>query len=205
MNLEIPTLKLESTKRAPKLNAPVVVWGSVPRSTRGVGTWIFYTDDYRFEALWSNPDRLVRQRSAAAFEVNYSVFDASPSAVAVWAVYRKRWLARYWQRAGLRVWVDLCFSHRHSSIALLGVPAGWQRYCTRAFASRIDDLDFEIRQARRRADGAPFTLAVYGGGRAAAEWCARHREAVHIPSRTALQHRPGEGSRRALMKEAAHV
>lgn len=201
MNLEIPALQLESAKRAPKLDWPLFVWGSVARTTRA-GTWAFFTDDYRFASLWSDPDKVNKQTCAAAFEPNYSVFDTSPRAVAVWAVYRKRWLAKHWQQQGLRVWVDLCFAHRHAGLTLQGVPRGWQRYCTAAFDARLHDLDFELRQARRHADGAPLTLAVYGGGRATVEWCQRHAEVVRIPRRTANQHRPGEGSRRAALRVA---
>jgi hypothetical protein len=180
----------------------VFVWGSVARSTRAA-TWCFYTDDYRFDALWRAPERVVKQSSAGAFEINFSVFDASPRALAVWEVYRKRFVAKLWQEQGLRVWVDLCFAHRHSDLALLGVPRGWQRFCTAGFDARVTDLDFELRQARRHADGAPFTLAVYGGGRATLEWCSRHPDVIHIPRRTAGQQRPGEGTRRAAMR-AAH-
>ncbi len=199
--LDIPELALQPERATPIVDWPLFVWGSVPRSTRA-GTWAFYVDDYRFEALWNDPNRLVRQRSAGAFELNYSVFDASPRALAIWAVYRKRYVAKLWQEQGLRVWVDLCFAHRHFDLALLGVPRGWQSYCTRGFDARVADLDFEHRKAQRHADGAAFTLAVYGGGKATAAWCERHEHVVHIPHRTAFQHRPGEGSRRAAMRAA---
>jgi hypothetical protein len=203
VNLEIPTLRLESTRRAPTLDWPVLTWGSVSRWRRA-GTWSFFTDDFRFNGLWSNPDQIVgvRTKPTGAFEVNWSVFDASPRAVAVWAVYRKRWLARHWQQHGVSVWVDLCFAHRHFDLALLGVPKGWQRYATRGFEARVTDLDFELRQAKRHADGAPFTLAVYGGGKLTKAWCERHQSVIHVPHFRSAQHRPGEGSRRVAMRAA---
>ena len=202
ISLDIPELGPEASARAPVLDYPFFVWGSVPRSTRA-GTWSFYTDDYRFEALWQNPSKLVDQRSAAALEPNYSVFDDTPRAVAIWAIYRKRYLARHWQERGIRIWVDLCVSHKHSDLTLLGVPRGWQRYATRGFDARVSDLDFELRQARRHADGAPFALVVYGGGKATQAWCAKHPEVIRVPAWNAARLRPGEGSRRAAMR-AAH-
>jgi hypothetical protein len=161
-------------------------------------------DDYRFEALWKAPNRIVEQKSAAAFEPNYSVFDTTPRAVAIWAIYRKRFLAKHWQGHGVRIWVDLCVSHRHSDLTLLGVPRGWQRYATRGFDARVGDLDFELSQAQRHAEDAPFTLAVYGGGKASRAWCLNRPNVVHVPAWNAERKRPGEGSRRAAMR-AAHV
>ncbi len=203
MSLGIPELASEALAQDPPvLDFPLFVWGSVARSTRA-GTWAFYVDDYRFEALWRAPQRLVDKGSASAFEPNYSVFDDTPKAVAIWATYRKRYLAKYWQERGVRVWVDLCVSHRHSDISLLGVPRGWQRYCTAGFDARVGDLDFELRQARRHADGAPFTLAVYGGGKLTQAWCKDRPSVVHVPRWGAERKRPGEGSRRAAMRAAA--
>lgn len=195
----IPELALVPSGSAPCLDWPVFAWGSVARSTRAA-TWCFYTDDYRFASLWQNPNKLVEQTSAAAFELNYSVFDNTPRAVAIWAIYRKRWLAIDRVDRGLQVWVDLCVSHRHSDVTLLGVPRGWQRYATRGFDARVSDLDFELRQARRHADGAPFTVAVYGGGKATLAWCKGRPNVVHVPRWDAGRKRAGEGSRRAAMR-----
>lgn len=192
----VPALALGAPElAAPSVQAPVHAWGSVSRSSHAA-TWCFYVDDYRFDALWAKPDAPLATGAAALVEANFSVFDDSPAAVALWATYRKRWLSAYWQRAGASVWVDLCASHRHASLNLLGVPRGWQRFATAGWDSRVGDLDEELGLARRHAAGWPFTLLVYGGGAAVNEWCNGRAEVVHVGRRADARKRPGEGTRR---------
>jgi hypothetical protein len=173
------------------------MWGAASRRSRTFGTVGFYVDDYRFTHLWANPRAVPASGAVAAIEPNFSVVEASPRAVAVWATYRKRWLARYWQQAGLRIWVDLCTAHH--DIALLGVPDGWRSFATRAFDARIDDLDDELELARTFHDDA--TLLVYSGGKAVREWCQAH-DALHVPDPASARFRPGQGTRRRMQRIA---
>lgn len=191
----IPALTLGAPCSAPPpVQAPFIPWGSV-RRTAHAATWCFYVDDYRFTNVWADPDAPLRTSAGALVECNFSVFDDSPAAVAIWAIYRKRWLSAYWQRAGVAVWVDLCVAPRHAALNLLGVPRGWQRYATAAWDARVGDLDGEFEVARGHAAGWPFTLLVYGGGKAVAEWCAQHPGVVHVGHRSSDRHRPGESAR----------
>lgn len=193
----VPSLTLSHQEATPPaVTAPVVVWGSTRRRRVDVGTWCFYADDYRFSAVWADPDAPLG--AGATVECNYSIFDDSPAAVALWAVYRKRWLAAYWQRAGAEVWVDLCVAQRHAALNLLGVPRGWQRYATAGWDSRVSDLDAEMQLASQHAAGWPFTLIVYGGGRAVTEWCLGRPNVVRVGHRSDARKRPGEGSRRRV-------
>lgn len=189
----VPALILgEADLTPPGVVAPVVVWGSTRRSSVKTGTLCFYTDDYRFAGLW-NASEL--PRAGAVCEPNYSVFADTPVAVAMWATYRKRWLARQWQADGATVWVDLCVAREHMWINLLGVPRGWQRYSTAAWDSRVNELDSELETARAHAAGYPFTLLVYGGGKAVREWCTGRPNVVHVGHRSDARKRPGQGSR----------
>jgi hypothetical protein len=200
----VPALTLGEPEAAPPaVTAPIAVWGSTTRRSQ-VATWCFYCDDYRFAGLWREPDAALIGGAGALVEPNYSVFDDSPAAVAIWAVYRKRWLAAYWQRAGASVWVDVCVAHRHAALNLLGVPRGWQRYATAGWDARVGDLDFELELCRRHAAGWPFTLMVYGGGQLVTEWC-RRADVVHVGHRADARKRPGEGTRRRLAREAKEV
>lgn len=197
----VPTLALEPERFAPVLQAPLLAWGSVARSACRQGTWAFYVDDYRFSALWSEPESALASTPAALIEANYSVYDDTPRAVALWAIYRKRWLSCFWQRAGALVWVDLCVSRELSDLTLLGVPSGWQRFATAGFDARVEDLDFELELAVRHSAGAPFTLLVYGGGAEVRAWCAGRANVLHAPRAADQRKRHGEGTRRRLRRE----
>ena len=188
----IPDLMLQPCEGPPPLVAPFVVWGSIARRRSVSGTFCFYTDDYRFTSLWERPDLVVNTQCAAVVEPNFSVFAETPRAVAAWAVYRKRWLARYWQTKGITVWVDL-----HGPIddlALAGVPKGWQRWAT--VGTTPDELTEAACTALAWSAGAPSTLLVYSGDASVREWCAGREGVIHVAHRSASRHRPGEGTRR---------
>jgi hypothetical protein len=195
--LGVPCLTVEPPlPHAPQVAGPVLAWGSV-RRTANASTWAFYVDDYRFEALWRDPLAPLRAGARELVEVNYTVHDDTPRAGAIWATYRKRYLARLWQDAGASVWVDLCSSHVHADLTLLGVPSGWQRYATAGWDCRIADLDVELEMAVRHSAGAPFTLLVWGGGSATRAWCQSRSNVVHVGRSADSRVRPGEGTRRA--------
>ena len=161
------------------VDLPVVAWGSIGRTRHMAGTWHLYVDDYRFDALWKNPHRPIDTGCKAIVEPNVSLFDQTPMAAAIWATYRKRWLARYWQSRNRRVWVDLNVPSRFASINLLGVPAGWRHFATRGYDRRLAALDEEYATAKAHSDKA--TLMVIGGGAAVADWCQLHAGVVHVP------------------------
>lgn len=176
--LDVPDL--DPSLQAVGLDAPFVQWGSLGSRKRAMrGTWGFYVDDYRFSAVWGHPETVTNTGCCGVVEPNYSVFDSTPVSVAVWATYRKRWLARYWQSAGIRVWVDLNVSEAHSELNLLGVPQGWRAFATRGYADRLDDLEREAMLAKRKAGREPM-LVVYGGGEAVADRC-RQLGFIHAP------------------------
>lgn len=49
--LEIPNLLLELQPRNGLL-LPFAGWGVTPRAKRGIATYHFYVDDYRFTNIW---------------------------------------------------------------------------------------------------------------------------------------------------------
>jgi hypothetical protein len=183
--LEIPDLRLDVAPVGPDL--PLVPWGARCRAKQFRGTHHFYVDDYRFRALWLHPDQVPETGAVAAVEPNFSVFEQTPFPVALWAIYRKRWLARYWQEKGLAVWVDLNVSEAHSELNLLGVPNGWRHYATRGYDERLDDLVREYSLAEENAGAQPM-LIVYGGGAAVAGRCAQLPGAIHFPERAGPRH-----------------
>lgn len=117
--------------QATYVHLPVRTWGSVKRNQVMRGTWHFYTDDYRFEALWTDPSGVVNSECNAAVEPNFSTSEQMPEVVGWYQIYRKRWLARYWQSHGIPVFVDLNVAPRFYYANLLGVPRGWRSWMTR--------------------------------------------------------------------------
>jgi hypothetical protein len=160
---------LDITMQANCLEAPFAGWGTVPRKDKMTGTYHFYVEDYRFENIWKNPLDIVNSSCHSIVEPNFSVFDDMPKAVALWQMYRKRWLSRWFQSAGITIFVDLNISERHTDLRLLGVPGGWKSYCTRAYSDRLDATEREYQVALLHSEGESILFVVYGGGKKAEE------------------------------------
>ncbi len=168
---------------------PATSWGSQAARRPMPGLWHFYTDDDKFEPLWKYPGRVLLSSPSSVVEPNFSTTDQTPFAFALWQIYRKRWLARWWQSQGLRVFVDLnvdqALNAPHDAVGgeipnLLGVPRGWRAFATRAHANRPDNLLTEWELAKAHADGKTPLFVVVGGGKVVKEMVKEYRW-VHIP------------------------
>lgn len=166
------------------VDMPVNRWGAEARTARFNGTYHFYTDDYRFTGLWKNPRLVVESGCKAAIEPNYSTSDMTPKSVVLWGIYRKRWLARYWQANGIRIFVDLAIDPKFRDINLLGVPRGWRAYATYIYETEHKDhptwlqTDFEIACEHAGTDALLFL--VYGGGKEVEQIC-KERSWFYVP------------------------
>lgn len=118
----IPVLDLRL--QADAVDLPVVVWGSQARTKEMRGTFTFYLNDSQFTALWDDPSKVVNSHCVNVVEPNFTVTPQTPRAVALWQVYRKRWLARYWQSKGIRIFVDMNAAEGMYDLNMLGVPQG---------------------------------------------------------------------------------
>lgn len=177
----VPTLLPELA--ADQVPAPVTTWGTIGARRPMAGTWHFYTRDSRFEPLWKRPHRVLYSRPSAIVEPNFSTTDQTPFAVSLWHIYRKRWLARYWQAQGLKVLVDLnvdaelnaphpgCDGRRPN---LLGVPSGWAAFSSRAHADRPESLVVEWEVARAHSGREHPLFLVVGGGKAVRSLAQEH-------------------------------
>lgn len=127
----IPRLDLKM--QGDYIDLPCLAWGSTRRRKRGVpvGTWHFYVDDYRFNAVWNDPEPIIDSGAVSIVEVNYTTGEYTSNAQALWHTYQKRWLSRYWQTKGIRIFVDLFVEERLREINLLGVPKEWRAYASR--------------------------------------------------------------------------
>lgn len=166
--LGIPSLKLDL--QAGVVDLPFCRWGRTTRKSRMLGCWHFMTDDYRFSAVWSRPQVVVNSGCVAAVEPNYSIHPQTPPAIAIYQIFRKRWLNRFWQEHGIRTFVDLFVPPAFAKANLLGVPKGWRSFATRG----SDQLLSELAMARDHAGRQDVTFLVYGGGAAVRETCREH-------------------------------
>lgn len=161
----IPMLDLNM--QADHLEAPFIGWGTKARKNRMTGTYHFYVDDSRFEQVWRNPIDIANSACYAIVEPNFSIYTDMPKAVAIWQMFRKRWITRWLQSIGVKAIVDLNIAHRHDDLRFIGVPEGWKAYCTRAYSERLDETVKEYEQAVKHSGGGTILFVCYGGGKKA--------------------------------------
>jgi len=172
-------------------------WGTLARTAITEGeTYHFYTDDSKFMSLIDNPQPVIDSRCESVVEPNFSIGQDTPRAVALYYIYQKRRLARFWQqKAGIRVFVDMNVPSAYFDLNLLGIPAGWTAYANRAYARDLEHLASAYRAARAHA-GEPIRYVVYGGGGSAKALCAAH--GWHwIPDHTHVVHEESGNGQRA--------
>lgn len=93
------------------------------------GVLAFYVDDWRFESVWLDAVKMVEGFKAFGWSSivspDFSVWRDDPMVMQAWNIYRSRWVARYWQEAGLKVIPSLNWADERSySFAHVGIPKG---------------------------------------------------------------------------------
>lgn len=168
-SLGIPLL--DPMLQAEFLDVPFALWGTIRQSEAFKGTYHFYRQDEGFEAVWKAPHKLVNTRCINVIESNFSCYLDMPPAIAHYQVYRKRWLSRYWQHYGVRIFVDLNVSERYYDLNLYGVPKGWKSWATRAYSDRLENVEVEFELAAAHAGTSNIAFVVYSGGKHAQSLC----------------------------------
>ncbi len=173
--LEIPTLRLDVQPTAVEI--PFLCFGEQKRTKdmRGSGVLHFYTDDYRWQSVYEHPEKILKHNPGAIVEPNFSLFNETPVAFGLQAIYKKRWIGRAMQDRGVPVFVDLNVANKFYAINLFGVPKGYTAFCTRGYSDRLPALEYEYMIAERIADGNPLTFVVYGGGEDVKKWRREHQ------------------------------
>jgi hypothetical protein len=169
---DIPTLLKD--KMPVHLELPLNPWGAEARYKKGITTYHFYVDDYRFEQLFKDPIKLLESGCRAIVEPNCSIHDQTPMAHAIWQTYRKRYLCRYLQECGMQIWVDLNVSPHFEEVNALGVPEGYNAFCTRGVSGWLNTTERHWEMAKRISGLDKPNMFVYGGGDDVAEWCKAH-------------------------------
>lgn len=179
--MDIPTLRLDVQPSCVEI--PFLCFGEQKRTKNmgGHGTLHFYTDDYRWQPIYEHPEKILAHNPGSIVEPNYSLFNETPMAFGLQAVYKKRWIARAMQDRGIGVFVDLNVANKFYAANLFGVPKGYGAFCTRGYSDRIPALEYEYLIAERIADGNPLTFVVCGGGEVVKQWCREHNCAYVTP------------------------
>ena len=168
----IPTLRLD--KQATTIDHPVINWGNTRRTDIFSGTYCFYCDDYRFSRLTKKPDQLIDTQCRTAIEVNFSTRPTTPRAQVLYDIFRKRWLARYWQEFDINIIVDLNVMSIFADDNFRGIPKGWKAYCTRSHRISLEQLQEQFHRACTHADTDDILFTVYGGGKYIASLCQQY-------------------------------
>lgn len=175
----------------------------------------FYTDDSAFEQVWNDPVKYTRRMLDKGFRVsmcpNYSLWDNMPEASWVWNTYRSRWLARFFQEAGIYIIPDIVFPG--------GEGDKWERVLEYLFAgiprnAPVVSCQFQTvhgseESARRGLDYAvrllnPRKIIIYGTpafireNLGSLEWFDERAITVASWSRERIKHRYADTSRESL-------
>lgn len=180
-DLEIPTLDLRM--QATECQIPFLCFGEQKRTynLNGSGTLHFYTDDYRFASVYEHPEKVFKQHNPCNIvEPNFSLFNETPIAFGIQALYKKRWLARAMQEKGIRVFVDLNVAQKWYQLNMIGVPRGWRSFATRGYSDRLNNLEFEYAIAQSWANGADPLFVIYGGGDLCRQFAKTHAGCRYI-------------------------
>lgn len=169
---EIPNLLLDM--QAGHVELPLSPWGANSRLRKDVSTYHFYVDDYRFEALFKDPIKLLMSDCKAIVEPNCSCHDQTPIAYGISLIYKKRWLARYMQECGVKVYVDLNVSHKFIEYNKMGVPKGYNAFFTRGLDGWMESLKSDLAVAQEISGLERPNLCVYGGGEEIKAFCREH-------------------------------
>lgn len=174
-DFEIPTLL--SDIQPDVIDIPFVCFGEQRRTydMNGCGTLHFYTEDYRFNAVFEHPEKILQHNPRNIIEPNFSLFDTTPVSFGFSCIYKKRFIARACQERGIKVFVDLNVSPKFLQLNLLGVPAGWRAFATRGYSDRIKELELEFEVAKLICGNySKLIFVVYGGGEIVKSFCKKN-------------------------------
>ena len=180
---------LDLSMQAERVALPFVRWGSVHRGPVHMpGTWHFYIYDREFNVIWHRPFLLPLTGCACAVEPNVSTGPGWPRAKVLYGIYRKRWVARFWQSRGVRILVDLNVEREFWDMALLGVPDGWRAFSFRACAYEPEFSVGLYDLACRKAGTTDILMVVYGGGNAARRFCLERSLTWFLDERSVIRY-----------------
>ncbi|GHT80941.1 hypothetical protein FACS1894125_0720 [Actinomycetota bacterium] len=76
--------------------------GGIKKNTKTVH---FFLDDYRFEEVWSTPEKYIKKlkQYKQVLGPDFSAYTQMPLELQRWNIFRGKWCCAYWQQQGLAV------------------------------------------------------------------------------------------------------
>jgi len=116
-----------SLKKANSIASKAIPFDKASKTT-DKNQWVhFYTDDYRFERFWNDPNRYLAMLKgfAGVISTDFSMYMNMPLAMQIWNTYRNRAIVYWLQQNGIDVipnvqWGD----ERTYSFCFDGIPKG---------------------------------------------------------------------------------
>lgn len=126
----------------------------------------FFLDDYRFETVWTKPERPISrlQRAGMALTPDFSLWMQMPKVMQVWQVYRARWCGAWMLQHHIKVIPTVGWSDEASlEFAFAGIPAN-STVALSAVGVRAGDAEdrFEHGVGKMLSTLTPSTVLVYG-------------------------------------------
>lgn len=166
---DIPVLKM--SKENVYVQLPFKPYGADARTKTGVGTYHFYVDDYRFNAIWNDPTKIINSGCQAIVEPNCSLYETTPIGYGIFLIYKKRWISRMLQDYGIDVFVDLNVTEKFQKYNVMGIPKGYNAFFTRGYDNRINLLEQELQIAKDISGLDNPNFCVYGGSKKVKDFC----------------------------------
>lgn len=127
----------------------------------------FFIDDYRFERIWTQPERyigMMKERAKAVLTPDFSLYTDMPEALRIYNVYRSRLIGQMMQDAGLKVIPTLQWAQKSTfRYAFDGLPKGGTVAVSTVGVMVDGDRDIwrlGMQEAIKRL--SPSTILLYG-------------------------------------------
>jgi len=185
----IPDLKPDMLAECPE---PIDIWAGPDASDESFeGSWLycygsdsmkgldpsramlaFYVDDYRFENWFLQPDKYVSKMLNAGFllavEPNFSMWGADPLVLNLMQIFKRRWVGRYMQEAGVHVIPDIEIAAAECvKYSIMGIPKGAPCIAIEIHTQQLDKSRLNVlvnTAAWVLEELEPKSVLFYGGG-----------------------------------------
>lgn len=148
---------------------------------------VHYVRDEKLEPIWTNivdyTIDLVRTKWYAVGGVNLSTHDSLTTIESLWQIWRKRWMERYWQEAGIKVVPDIDFcDDRTLDYIVRGLPERPNSACIQLQTGHNKDNIQFIHRAYQTVFSrcVPKRLLIYGANKANQDLLMRNIEGRDI-------------------------
>ena len=178
-SLGMPELDLALIVRSIPL--PFAPWGSQSRKKTFMGTYHFFIEDKNFSALWKFPDRVLLSGCSVFVEPDWSIPEHSDYPIFLYQLYRRRYIARYWQSLGLYIVPNLSVDFEWLDFVASGIPLGTSIFATSGLSASPDLLEAQFEVACQISDSATPQFMVYGGNRYVRSFCHSYSSWVYYP------------------------